>query len=151
MKPQITAVLSSFVIVGLLFLFASCGHSQSEIDAAREEGYKAGYDQAIEENKDFENALEAAYFDGLCDGLNDGYDIGSSNIDVDDVLEQADSYAYRETGRDVYEAWNDIMIYIDNSGARNELAKNAETLMYYCMFLDDYSYYYKSDITDSFE
>ena len=161
MKPQIIAVLSSLAIVGMLFAFASCGNFEDEIKVARSDAYEAGYQQGMEDSGNLysEEDLEDAYWEGFENGASEmldltggsNYDYGSSNADVDDVLSQAASFAYRETGRDVYEAWNDIMIHIDNSGARNDLAKNAETLMYYCMFLDEYGFYYESDFTDIFE
>lgn len=153
MKRRITAILSFTLFIVLFFTLSSCGYSEADIEKAKKEAYQAAYESGYEDGH--VEGYEEGYSDGKIDGLYDGllydYDSGSSNADVDDVLEQADSFAYQETGRDVYEAWNDIMIYIDNSGARNDLAKNAETLMYYCMFLDEYGSYYESDFTDIFE
>lgn len=147
MKPQITAVLSSFIIVGLLFAFASCGHSQSEIDAAREEGYKAGYEQAIEENKDIENALEAARFEGFCEGMSECNEIWENNSDVDyianGVLEEARSYASENADITLLDAMDIVSVYLDGydpSGyplpTKREFEEAVDVLLRYAIFLE---------------
>ena len=152
MKLQIVSVLCSLSIVGSLFLFTSCSNSEEEIKAARSEAYEAGYNQGMEDS-DNSDAVEEAYWAGFEDGAYEALSLtgDSSSHSIDDILSAADSFAYKETGRDVYEAWNDIMIYIDKSGTKTDLAKNAETLMLYCMYLDDYDMYYEPDFTDIFE
>ena len=150
---QLFSVVICFLVVGLVIALVS-SPSQADVDAARKEGYNDGYDQALED-EDIDAALEAAYFSGFCEGITEGNEIrgdySTGTADIDGVLEGADAYAFKNTGRDVYEAWNDIMIYVDNNGANNELARNAETVMYYCMYLSEYDFYYEPDFTDIFE
>lgn len=111
MKPQITAVLSSFIIVGLLFVFASCGHSQADIDAAREESYEEGRVVGYEEG--YDDGFTDGLYEGLSESENKGNSLAAEYLFLG-MLDDAKSYAH-EMSDDMrfWEAMDIVSVYLD--------------------------------------
>jgi hypothetical protein len=150
MKPQITAVLGAFVIVGLLFLFASCGNSEAEIKAARSDAYEAGYHQGLEDSSNFYNEedLEDAYWEGFEDGASEMLDLtGGSSSDIEyiaqGILEEARYYAAEKADITMLDAMDIVSVYLnghDPSGyplpTKREFEEAVDVLLRYAIFLE---------------
>ena len=143
-----STVSLSVIIAGLIYILLFCVPSQSDVDAAWQEGYAAGHNDASEEL-----SLKR-------------------KPDIDNVLEQAAVFATDGTTFGFYEVWNDVMEYLDKNGpdysglnawekavkeydgktkVPNSILKKVRMLVYYCMYLDDYDTHYEPDFTDMFE
>lgn len=150
MKHQIIAVLSSLVIVGMLFAFASCGNFEDEIKAARSDAYEAGYHQGMEDSGNFysEEDLEDAYWEGFENGASEMLDLtGGSDSDIEyiaqGILEEARDYAGENADITMLDAMDIVSVYLDGydpSGyplpTKREFEEAVDVLLRYAIFLE---------------
>ena len=141
MKPQMTAVLSSFLIVGLLFALGSCSNSKVDIDSAKEESYEEGRVAGYEEGYD------EGFVDGLYEGLSES-DNNESSLAAEylflGMLDDAKSYANEMSGdMRFWEAMDIVSVYLDGYDedgnplpTRKEFEEAVEVVFDYAVYLE---------------
>lgn len=147
MKSPLTVALS-FLSIGLLFTLL-CSPSQSDVDAARKEGYESGYAQGSEDSSGGDHYdFSDAYDEGYRDGIYDGYEFAGSDSEIDYyflmVLEEAKSYAIENVDEIMFwDAMDIVSVYLDGhdpSGyplpTRKEFEESVDVLLRYAIFLE---------------
>ena len=122
----------------IVLCFALCSLSACNAKTY-EDGYNEGYNDGYSD-AEFEVGYlaEEDFLDGYDIGFDEGY------AEAYSIIDDATSYARKQTGWSVYEAWNNIAIYnegLDPYGyplpTEEEYLQSIETLVLFCEYLEN--------------
>lgn len=130
------------LLVICIFLLSGCGYTQKYLDNAVNEAYEQGY---IDGSKDSEVLLEDDAAEELYSyGYEDGYRDCSQSIPgiLQDFYDEAEYYAASESDWSVYEAWNNVQMYLDNPELipEEDFLSSTKTLAIFSQYLDEYDF-----------